>query len=255
MNITAVTTFNTDGLNKYGRRMIETYIKHWSSGVPLHVYYEGWNPAFNDNVPQDELVVYKHLITESDWLRHFKHRHKARPTENYRLDAVRFSHKVAALLHAAQDPKLQFLIWIDGDIITHTDFDAEHLDTILPYMESIAWLDRMHFYPECGFYVLNMFHEGTRHLLEMLRRMYVEDKLFELKEWHDSYVLQQCVIQLDVPAMSLSGVNGFRTHHPLVNGPLGQWFDHLKGARKSKGKSLKMDMLVKRDEPYWKDLK
>lgn len=249
MNIVAVTTFNMDGLNKYGRRMMDTFLHHWSCGVHLHVYYEGWNPF--DEV-QDELIVYKHLVTESDWLRYFKHRHRALRDDNgYRMDAVRFSHKIAALLHAAQDKTIDYLIWLDGDIITHTDFDAEHLDSILPKEASIAWLDRTRYYPECGFYILNMHHMGTLYLLNMLKRMYAEDQLFALKEWHDSYVLQQCVIELGTPAVSLSG-DGIRTHHPLVNGPLGQWFDHLKGKRKAIGKTPKIDVLVQRNEPYWR---
>jgi len=254
MNTVAVTTFNTDGLNKYGRRMLHTFLKHWSAGVTLDVYYEDWNPA---QEVQDELLTYV-PIESSTWLAAFKKRNRERNnSQGYRWDAIRFSHKIAALLSACMrhQADAQFLIWLDGDIITHTDFDVEHLDTVLPYHESIAWLDRSRFYPECGFYVLNLWHTGTRALLELLYQMYAGDGLFELKEWHDSYVLQQCVIQLDVPVKSLSGVQGFRTHHPLVNGPLGQWFDHLKGERKSKGKSMKYDLLVKRDEDYWRDLK
>lgn len=255
MNIRAVTTFNESGLNKYGHRMLESYLKHWSAGVHLTVYKEGWNEV-TALAPLDELITYKALLPASPWLQDFKQRHAQLATDNYRFDAVRFSHKIAALLNAAvvHQADTQFLIWLDGDVITHSDFGAEHLDTLLPHDEAIAWLDRTRYYPECGFYILNLQHEGTAELLMLLYQMYAKDRLFELKEWHDSYVLQQCVIQLNVPVKSLSGPQGFPTHHPLINGPLGQWFDHLKGARKAKGKSLRADMFVTRDEAYWRGL-
>jgi hypothetical protein len=41
--------------------------------------------------------------------------------------------------------------------------------------------------------------------------------------------------------------------HPLINGPLGKWIDHMKGGRKNKGKSDKKDIMVNRTEDYWKN--
>ena len=32
--------------------------------------------------------------------------------------------------------------------------------------------------------------------------------------------------------------------HPLINGPLGKWIDHMKGGRKDTGKSQKKDIMV-----------
>ena len=40
--------------------------------------------------------------------------------------------------------------------------------------------------------------------------------------------------------------------HPLINGVLGTWLDHLKGDRKQTGKSNQRDLMVKRGEKYWK---
>jgi hypothetical protein len=80
--------------------------------------------------------------------------------------------------------------------------------------------------------------------------MYAEDGLFSLAEWHDSFVLWEVVKRAGVAAKSLSGA-GARTNHPLVNGPLGAWFDHLKGRRKKRGKSDRFDLKVRRAEAYW----
>ena len=40
--------------------------------------------------------------------------------------------------------------------------------------------------------------------------------------------------------------------HPLINGVLGKWIDHLKGVRKQEGRSRKVDIMVNRTEDYWK---
>ena len=40
MNFSVVTTFHREGYEKYGRRMIETFIKNWPAEVKLYVYSE-----------------------------------------------------------------------------------------------------------------------------------------------------------------------------------------------------------------------
>ena len=40
--------------------------------------------------------------------------------------------------------------------------------------------------------------------------------------------------------------------HPLINSDWGAWLDHLKGERKSLGRSKREDLKVLRTESYWK---
>lgn len=247
--IEAITTFNDKGLAKYGLRMMETFIQHWP--IKLHVHYEGWNPA-DTPFGADPALRFHELLAVSDWLPAFKERHKHRHVVGFRDDAVRFSHKVAALIHMMETSPAKYLLWMDGDIVTHTPIMTPELQALLPDDEQlIAWLDRARAYPECGFYIINTEHRQFRDLLLALRQMYAGDGLFRLKEWHDSYILEHCVKELRAGTKSLSGQAGRKTHHPFVNGPLGQWMDHLKGARKDKGRSNKSDMMVTRTERYW----
>jgi hypothetical protein len=39
--------------------------------------------------------------------------------------------------------------------------------------------------------------------------------------------------------------------HPFINTDLGKYLDHLKGKRKEHGKSLALDLKIKREESYW----
>ncbi|WP_290497645.1 hypothetical protein [Hyphomonas sp. UBA4494] len=239
----AVTTFNARGRQAYGERMMESVHRHWPDGAGFRVYSEGWT-----NI-DTRFAVYD-LLEASPWLAGFKARHKDRPTTNYRMDAVRFAHKVAAICHAARG-RTRYLIWIDGDTFTHSRMTLADLESLAPADDQwISWLDRKAMYPECGFMVFNCRHPRHMEMIDRLEAMYANDELFALPEWHDSYVIEQVVKQSGIGAKSLSG-DARHTSHPLVNGPLGQWLDHMKGKRKAAGRSHKRDLVKPRKEAYW----
>lgn len=246
MRFLAVTTFNEAGRKLYGQRMMESYRQFWPTSVPLVAYSEGWSK------PAPGGVYERDLVSSSPWLAAFKARHAHLQPVSYLMDAVRFSHKVAALCHAiASNPEADIVIWLDGDIVTHSPIGMADLERLAPAEDQwIAWLNRVHMHPECGFYMINTRHRKHAFALEIFECMYSDDKLFSLKEWHDSYVLQVAVRLAGVEAKSLSGKFA-KAGHPLINGPLGQWFDHLKGARKAAGRSKPLDLVTRRDEPYW----
>jgi hypothetical protein len=88
-----------------------------------------------------------------------------------------------------------------------------------------------------------------------------EEGIFTLEEWHDSYVFGELLNEfklrnssvLDYSAdMYLKEAKTGGGGHPLINGPLGKFMDHMKGGRKEKGKSDKKDIMVNRTEGYWK---
>ncbi len=249
MKFLAVSTFNKEGFDKYGRNMINSFQRHWPDEVGLRVYKEGWElPA-----EMGSICLTPDLLTSSDWLSQFKARHAHRDTSDYRMDAVRFAHKVAALIAADEHCSARWLVWIDGDTFTHSPIRMSDLLDLAPKDgEWIAWLDRRKVYPECGFYIIDREHPRHGELMLALRCMYDGDLLFREKEWHDSYILQQVVERSGVRTKSLSGDVGRRTAHPFVNGPLGQWMDHMKGKRKEKGRSLRSDLVVTRRERYWR---
>lgn len=245
MHFLAVSTFNAEGLAKYGRRMMDSFHRHWPDTVPLRVYSEGWRHEGPEAYVTD-------LIEASPWLAAFKARHAHRQVTGYRLDAVRFSHKVAALCHAARTSSADVLIWLDGDTLTHANLTEAALIDLAPKGDEwIAWLDRARKYPECGFYMLNCRHPRHEEMMGAFEAMYRDDGLFALPEWHDSFVLQEVVRVAGIKTKSLSGA-GRNTMHPLVNGPVGKFCDHLKGKRKDVGKSLPTDMARPRSEEYWR---
>jgi hypothetical protein len=49
LKIAVVTTFHSDGLEKYAQRMINTFCDNWPAEVILHLYPENCNPAIRDH--------------------------------------------------------------------------------------------------------------------------------------------------------------------------------------------------------------
>ena len=43
--VAVVTSFSPDGYELYGRKMLQTFARHWPADVKLYVYYEGDKPA------------------------------------------------------------------------------------------------------------------------------------------------------------------------------------------------------------------
>lgn len=234
MRFSAVTTFAPHHWESYAKRCVASFEFHWPKSVPLCS------------------LVDEALMERSAWLGAFKQRHAQLPIDNYRKDAVRFAHKIAAIdiaFHSMR-PEFDALIWIDADCITHSTVDEEWLESLIGDAD-FGYLDRKSKYPECGFMIFRTTPQGRAFVHEIVSQ-YVEDLLFKLPEWHDSFVIEAVrKDQIDLRCASLSG-NASSTGHPFVNGPLGSRMDHLKGKRKRVGRSFSADLKSTRIEDYWK---
>lgn len=257
MRYALVTTMNAQGWNETGRRMVESVIEHWpTSALPITVYADGFDP------PELPAMEVRRL---PEWLDEFKAEHSANPARtgqlprgyDYRFDAVKFAHKVAALTDFAVSVQEDVIvIWLDADTVTHSTVKEEWLDSLLPESAYLAWLDRNNSHPECGFVMFRASHPYHQNFMEAFRNLYTSGELFRLRETHDSYALQHVVTAKVMnrkisPPASLSGA-ARATSHPFVNGPLSVCFDHMKGPRKRIGRTPKEQRrLIKDGHPYW----
>jgi hypothetical protein len=173
----------------------------------------------------------------------------------YRWDAVRFAHKTYCVFHALATIDCDAAFWIDADTVTFADIPFGFLDATLPEDAMLAYLGRPYRTSECGFVGYNRRHPRLAEFLAGWKALYDDDTLFELAEWHDSWVFDWVRAPFEhegVAMHNLSRVLGRRSvEHPFVNGPLGAYMDHLKGDRKQAGRSRADDLGVERHEPYW----
>lgn len=272
-----VSTCHAEGFRDYGRRMVETFLEHWPVDVPLLLYHEGFEPPTAPG-----RIEARDLLTACPGLAAFKARHADNPDANggrrpwrhlrigplslplplrttrarYRWDAVRFSHKSYAIFDAARRTDADVLIWVDADTRFFADVSLRELETLAPPHSAASCLRRPG-HSECGFVVYNLRHPETMRLLEEFEAMYARDLLFAEREFHDSYLFDVVRERAEMRGAYIHDIAegaGWRAPHVLVNSRLGSFMDHLKGSRKLQGSSNADDLVVARDEAYWRQL-
>jgi len=197
-----VTTYNQQGLTRYGQRFINTFDKNMPSQIDLILYSERANP----NLPKTKrnIINYDAERQLRSTLVEFKKRWKADPRANgqgpdkrrldhrkaFKWDAIRFSHKVYAICDAAKQTDADVLIWMDADSVVHTPMPFDFLDDFVPDDKFLCYAGRKNKYTECGWYSMNLRHPHADKFFTEFQRMYddAENGIFTLREWHDSYV-------------------------------------------------------------------
>jgi len=245
-----VTSCSPAGWELYGLRMAETFCTYWPSTVPLSLYAEGFAPPPWINADVRSLPAWQEAFKERHHGTRAAHGMAGGRGYNFKFDAVKFSHKVGAVVDVVERADCDVLIWIDGDTVFHSEVTPEFIEGLMPEDCALAWLDRVGNYPECGFYCLNLRHHALKSLILRWKALYTSDQIFDLSEWHDCYSLQQCVEAAGVPVHSLSG-EARNTSHVAINSQIGSILDHTKGGRKTEGRSRASDLKVQRKEAYW----
>jgi len=275
--ITVVTTFHPAGLSKYGQRFLDSFAARVDKRIKLLVYAENCKPI-NPDPSRIEILdaaevlpklnafkaKWGHIPKANGDVSNEPQRHTRKDWDKqFKWDAVRFANKTYAVYDAVTRSK-DWCIWMDADTFVHSDWSYEEFIKLLPKKSYITYVGRgkgSQTWPECGFYGLNLNHPVCHEFLKEFERMYedADNGMFLLDEWHDSYIFGEVLKMYNqFPSHDYSADMYLREAksggggHPLINGPLGKWIDHMKGGRKDKGKSDRKDIMVKRTESYWK---
>jgi hypothetical protein len=249
-----VTTMNAAGYSQHGRRMVDSFLLRWPETASITVYAENF-----DNVVESERCHVRELPA---WLTEFKFANAENPAAHgqrrgaydYRYDAVKFAHKVAAMTDFGLGLDDGIMVWLDADTFFHADVKEDWLLKLFPEPAYIGWLDRKSSHPECGIILFRPSDLYHRRFMQAYEDVYTSGRIFKYGEWHDSFVFQQ-LVRVKAAAgkipqpVSMSGDT--RITHPAVNGPWGAVCDHMKGPRKEEGRSRARDFVRPRSEPYW----
>jgi len=262
-----VTTFNKNGMELYGQRMIDSFVKCWPSEVDLYVYAEKCIPIAGSNGNVKIINADTHLTD----LQVFKEKWKGVPKANgvcpwparrprdhhkgFKWDAVKFSNKVYSIFHCAEISDADVLIWMDADTVCHSKIDTEMISNIISETADVCYLGRENKWPECGLYSINLKSTKACEFLKEFKAAYddAETGIFTMDEWNDSYVFAEILKAVNPINVNWSRgiING--EGHPLINSVWGGYLDHLKGDRKLLGRSKTSDLVMTRTEEYWKN--
>lgn len=242
-----VTSFSPAGYRDYGKRFLESFIRHFPQSSILAVFHENEEPTIDD--PR---IWYFNLLGDveyQDWMiRHGNDPEKAGIRDgvrDFRFDAVRFAPKIFSLTSPLL-PNAGWRIWIDADVEATKDIPEAFFSKLLRTDAVAAYIGRpkeVFATSECGFVAYKTAKEEGRQFLSDLRLNYTHGKIFGFPEWHDSAVFDVlrtayeqagCKFK-DLAAgyySSLKGPLSFEEHgHPWPNTPLGQYLTHYKGPK------------------------
>ena len=258
--IDLVTTFNENIFNEYSKNLVNSFIEKSDDSLRLNIFYEGdfeeIKQKYNHN---NKIRFYK--FNSNDWnvfYNKFGHLAEANGFKlnknsekngfdidaSYKWNAVKFSFKVFSIYLASKLDQISGKIaWIDADTICIQEISKNNIEKFLPKNDELmTYLGRDSFpasYPhsETGFIGFNLLHEQFSSFIKTAISFYTTGEIFALKRYHDCVVYDTTRTIFEMAGNKFRNLSGKFTSddHPFVKCELGNYFDHLKGQRKTLG--------------------
>ncbi len=238
--VEVATTYNQKYYDIIGRRMVESFVRHWPKHIQLHVYWQEAEPEIiEDN------IVYHELYEVQPQLRQWVDQHTDRKYHGWREDrgkfvwkndGVKFSHKVFAQTHRIRNSDADILLYSDADTLYHAEPDLEYLSEICPADSLCTFFDRPKFRDETGFYMHNPQHPRAREWADRLEEIYLSGEVWTYAKDRaaDQYTMafgrdsfRDCK-QMDL----MKYHTGVDAKDPVPTSPLSKFLQHLKGEKK-----------------------
>jgi len=220
---------------RYGREFVETFQRHWPSGVELMIVTDAHLPV--DRVAQVPLADVPGYASFMERFQDDRRacgcestERKAKPGERFwKHDAVKWAPQgLSALvgLDGLKDGDL--LTWMDADVITTADV-PKHWSNVLLDAHDLACLQRERQHSEIGFWTARVGH-GTRAMITEFNEIYGTGRVFGLREWHSAFVFDAAVEASGVRIRNLvpPGARG----NVWAKTPLADYTWHKKGKLK-----------------------
>lgn len=238
-----LTSMSEAGFREYGHRLIAG-LQKFAPGTRIMVYSE-------DHIEQLQRADSVHfcpfyLVEAFD---NFDRRHSGKPELAgrvpmpgwkeidrqkgycFRFDAIKFCRKVFAIADAARRLQAGTLTWIDADAVPLKPIPPDFFEGL--GAGDCMYLGRERTHSECGF--LHFRLPGAMPLIQRWEAFYASDGFLNEREWHDSFLFD--LARGEVPSVACTNIATTGRGHVWVDSPLGPFFDHLKGLRKSMGYS------------------
>ncbi len=237
-----VTSFNEDGFEKYGRRMLESVARYWSEDIDIRVWYHDFDLLEKNGLPEADHISYHNLNDVSELIL-FRNRMGDYEPPNWRMDVVKFCHKVYAITETCRslvsDPEDQTpysLLWLDGDTVTTGPVTVDWLDTFIDTETDVTLLERpVADYAETSFmrFALWPDREAAFNVLEDVRSAYDKLEVRGYREWHDGFVFQRIINLHQNHGLIVQNLSpNATTLDAFHTSPLSERMEHFKGAKK-----------------------
>lgn len=226
MTYGAITCMDLDYYNKCGDMMVDSFEKHWSNIMPLHVYTEG----------DDFSVSGKNIIDEGwnlgeDFCRFIESQ------SNKKVKT--FAKKAFSIIKATETLDYDKIIWIDADSFFKQPIELSTLEEISPdnvvSTHFSVWHNKNNkAYHSCetGFFILNKKHKDFKKFIDTYKNIYTEYKTEGLRRFYDGEVYGKTVEILENNNMLNLNTGMHKT--PIPRSILQPYIAHLKSSLKDR---------------------
>ena len=239
--IQVITSFNQLYYDLIGKDSVSSFLEHWPKDLKLTCYVEGVQLPKNDRVVQ---IKFSKLDPDYD---------------QYQLDTSlnqsmkKFAKKAYSFMHAMNNSKAEWIVWLDADVITVKSLPIELLQRVLKpdhlamYMGVTYLTDKsgkpgQWLVPETGVFAVNTQHKDFAAFRAEYCRRYHERDYADLRRYYDNDVFGAALLAVPNAAvldLCAGFAKGYKT--PLRHTVLGDHLIHYK-AKHSKAEYVQGDV-------------
>lgn len=240
MRIAVCTTFPADQFKVCAEEMLASFAHYWPKDIKIYIQldempkeqFDALDNGILNAVGEDRCFISGAFEEDQ---KKFKERWKHHKPQSYLDDVVKFSHKVFALEKCADAVKddIDYLIWLDADVITKKPVDLEWLKTVLPADdEVVSYLSRAPLHSECGWVAYNL-KAGGYELISQMKAEYVLGHFKDYKNGAtDCHVIDFCLQGKKYKNLSPHYKYGVSDINVWPETKLAEKMTHRKGNRK-----------------------
>ena len=232
--VTVVSSFHVKDWEVYAKNFVESFIDKWESTIDLRLYYH--NGELPEDAPDAPNVSYFSLDSDED-LTTFKNDNaeyngkEPNGGYNYRMDVIKFCHKVFAITNSANIDG--YLVWLDADTVSKDHMSwSDIVNFAAPNEEAeVVHLGRTAIdYSETSFLSFNLNSTRTLEFLSDFRGMYTSHEVFGYREWHDGFVFTRLLNIHEEHGLNVYNMSPDCTDlNAFATSKLGKFLEHKKG--------------------------
>ena len=242
--------------------MLESFNEFWPKEVELVAYTEESVPMPRGKcrslwtIPGAQSFVDRHkdnprargLAPLKQWSTKDRTRFENKGVAAWKWDAFKWFRQCMIPEHASLGmDNGDVLCWLDGDVISFKPVPDQFVERLLGNSD-LVYLGRARHRnvdpdkigldsSEIGFWAVRL-NATTRSFLAAFANAYRQDTVFALHEWHSAYVFDVTRRQIAaLTRMRMRDLTPGGSGHVWFRSELGRYLDHLKGDRKSLGRS------------------
>jgi len=246
MKHTVMMTFPSWKWEEYGKYCLPTADEFWPEEMDVIAIVEKPEDIPVQVSERVKIIDFDEAVGER--LKAFEERNKDKDIfdlgtkGNIGVQAAKFARKAYAQLHVLEQTTEGYVWFIDGDVKILQPITVEMLDKLTSTDADIGCLPRWwkpQGYTETGFIFWNTEKPNFGEWCRRYAECYDHDRIFEYDAWHDCIAFDHATkSMLKEGLIEIVDLGyGVKSNHPLVSGPLGKYFDHMKGGRKFVGES------------------